>query len=230
MNRSKKLMCIVCNILVQQNNRESTKMSFKVTHKYVHSVLNDENVIGFMADVFPNKLVRDQVFNNIMDCVEPAGRHIFVHYGYGANGKTTFCNLLQTIFRDNKNIKIIHEINKRELIIAKRLYPIIFITCNSSDDITDEFEGDEWAYTTLIPHSEIFTKDEQKPNLSESFVEWIAPYIEAAKKNEEKDKIDMEKLIETAKNIGICMCDSDEDDSDNESDVSCDESECTCDE
>jgi hypothetical protein len=224
-------MYIACNILVQQDNREPTRMSFKVTHKYVHSVLNDENVVGFMADVFPNKLVREQVFNNIMDCVEPAGRHIFVHYGYGANGKTTFCNLLQTIFGDNKNIKIIHEINKRELIIAKRLYPIIFITCNSSDDITDVFEGDEWAYTTLIPHSEIFTKDEQKHGLSESFVEWIAPYIEAAKKNEEKDKIDMEKLIETAKNIGICMCDSDdEDDSDNESDVSCDESECTCDE
>ena len=71
-------------------------MSFKVTPKYVNSVLNDENVVGFMADVFPNKLVREQVFHNIMDCVEPAGRHIFVHYGYGANGKTTFCNLLNT--------------------------------------------------------------------------------------------------------------------------------------
>lgn len=209
-------------------------MSFKVTHKYVNSVLNDENVVGFMADVFPNKLVRDQVFNNIMDCVEPEGRHIFVHYGYGANGKTTFCNLLNTIFGDNKNIKIIHEINKRDLIIAKRLYPIIFITCSSIDhDIMDAFEGDEWAYTTLIPHTEIFTKDTQKHDLHKSFVEWVTPYIEASKKNEEKDKIDMEKLIETAKNIGICMCDSDD-----ESEISCDDesndesdndSECTCD-
>lgn len=191
------------------------KMSFKVTHKYIDSVLNDENVVGFMADVFPNKLIRDQVFRNIMNCVEPAGRHIFVHMGF--HGKTTFFNLLNKIFGDNKSFKTFNEITKRDLIIAKCIYPIIFIACSEiDDDFGDNFEGDEWAYTTVVPHTELF-EDTESPQ--EHFDEWIAPYIAAAKKSEENDKINMDKLIKTAKNIGMCMCDSESDcSSDSDSD------------
>jgi hypothetical protein len=147
--------------------------TFKVTSEYLQHVLQDENIVGFMADMFPNRLVRNHVYSIIINCLDKSVFKFYILYGTGSNGKTTFLKLLNEIF--GSEIQTHDEITRRELIITREKNCDIFITCNSIDNLYSIFEGDEWKTTIIIPCAEVFTGNKDC-DINENIKGWVKKY------------------------------------------------------